>query len=382
MMLSGGVLVALALSACGGEDRPSVDVINDGTPGTGSISGSVSASGAPSGSSTTGSGGLTIPTGLQPQTTGPTKSDGIYTPTTNREPYQKISTDYQEIVALTNQVNEGKPLPAPEILLLYEAGKHTRLGTSSRSMRIFAREGARATEFPVAAAFYNTSTFLDTEINDAIAGARTAANYTPAQKRQAIQKGVIRIIYYWSRRYIDQAKTSLNPGLVDEAWAIYVGEEKDGRYPNSLAAVAVSREENFSRSGALDRPLREAMARAQKAASDKDQAAYDAAANDVYSRFNAIFYLSTVRYLNEAVKSAQAGNMDAAGTQQVEGFSYYLSIQPEVAQADAAANQAIVDFYKAAPNTLTPAMRDAALAAINRTANALLLKQADLVTSF
>src|SRR5215470_8414129 len=66
-------------------------------------------------------GGLFIPAGLAPATSGPTKSDGIYKPNTNREIYQKISTDYQEIAALTNQVNEGK-LPAAEILLLYEAG--------------------------------------------------------------------------------------------------------------------------------------------------------------------------------------------------------------------------------------------------------------------
>src|SRR5262245_45245938 len=87
-------------------------------------------------SSTSGAtaGGLFIPAGLAPATSGPTKSDGVYKPNTNREIYQKISTDYQEIVALTNQVNEGKPLPAAEILLLYEAGKHTRIGLQSRSL--------------------------------------------------------------------------------------------------------------------------------------------------------------------------------------------------------------------------------------------------------
>lgn len=383
--------LAMAVVACDGEDRPGVEVIDENGSTTGSVSatGIGSASGSATGiGSGTGaaspetSGGLLIPAGLAPVTTGPTKSDGIYTPTTNREIYQKISTDYQEIVALTNQVNEGGPLPAAEILLLYEAGKHTRIGTSSRSLRIFARESARAQEFPDSAAFYNTATFLDTEINDAIAGARTAENYTPAQKRQAIQKGIQRIIYHWSRRYIQNAATSLNPGLVDEAWAIYVGEEKDGNYPNSLAATALSREENFDRKGSIDAPLREAMSRAQKAAADKDQAAYDAAANDIYSRFHAIFYLGTVRYLNEALKSAQAGNVDAAGTALVEGYSFYLSIQPQVATADPAADKAIGDYYKSEPASLTAESRDNALAALNGTANALLLNQSDLVTSF
>jgi len=384
-LLAMAAIASIAISACGGEDRPDVDVIGDGSSGSASGSGSVSvsASGAPSSPSagSTG-GGLTIPTGLAAQTSGPTKSDGIFTPTTNREIYQKISTDYQEIVKLTNQVNDGKPLPAAEILLLYEAGMHTRIGTASRSLRGFAREAARVEEFPDAVAFYTTATFLDTEVNDAIAKARTAADYTDGQRRQAIQKGIQRIIYHWSRRYIQQAATSLNPGLVDEAWAIYVGEEVDGKYPNSLAATAQGREANFNRPGTLDTALREAMSRAQKAAADKNQAAYDAAANDIYSRFHAIFYLGAVRYLNEALKSAQSGNMEAAGVQMVEGYSFYLSIQPQVAKADAAADKAMVDFYKSQPASLTAASRDAALAAINRTANALLLKPADLVTSF
>jgi hypothetical protein len=384
-MLGATAGLAALLIACGssdGEDRPAVEVIGGNSSGSVSASVSASASGAPAASAVAPGQGLAIPAGLTAQTTGPTKSDGVYTPTTNREIYQKISTDVQEIFTLTNQVNDGKPLPAAEILLLYEAGKHTRIGTQSRSLRGFAREAARVDEFPSSVAFYKTATFLDTEINDAIAKARTAAEYTDAQRRQAIQKGLLRIVYHWSRRYIQNAGASLNPGLVDEGWAIYVGEEKDGGYPNSLAATARSREQNFNRPDSLDKPLREAMARAQKAANDKDQAAYNAAANDIYSRFNAIFYLGSVRYLNEAVKSVQAGNMDAAGVQMVEGYSYYLSIQPEVAKADPAADQAIVAFYKSKPADLTPQMRDATLAAINRTASALLLKQTDLVTSF
>ncbi|MEZ4554017.1 MAG: hypothetical protein R3B59_08920 [Dehalococcoidia bacterium] len=46
--------------------------------------------------------------------------------------------------------------------------------------------------------------------------------------------------------------------------AIYVGEERDGKYPNSLAATAQSREGNFNRPGSIDTPLREALSRAQQ----------------------------------------------------------------------------------------------------------------------
>jgi hypothetical protein len=383
LLLSIGGFTAALFIACGGEDRPTVDVIDDGS-GSGSASVSVSASGTGSVSGTTGAGGgLFIPAGLAPETEGPSASDGIFTPETNREIYQKISSDYQEIAALTNVVNEGQPLPAPEILLLYEAGMHTRIGTSSRSLRGFAREYARTTDFPEYVEFYESPTFLDTTVNDAIAGARTAEDYTDAQRRQAIQKGVIRILYHWSLRYVRNAEETLNEGWVDEAWAIYMGEPgDDGSYPNSLSALARSREGNFGREGTIDTPMREAMARAEAAAKADDAAAYKEAANDIYSRFNAIFYLATIRYLNESVKSVEAGEMETAGVQMVEGLSFYYSIQQQVATADPAVDEAIVGFYTADPATLTPEMRDEVLSAINGVADDLLLAQSDIVAEF
>ncbi len=391
MLAVSAVTAALMLVGCSGddgEDRPQVDVIGTGTSGSVSASGttgSVSASGTGSVSGapvTAGTGSLTIPTGQTPETEGPTVSDGIYTPGTNREIYQKISSDYQEIVKLTNVVNEGQALPAADVLLLYEAGMHTRIGTSSRSIRGWAREAGRATDFPDAVAFYGTATFLDTPINDAIAKARTAENYTDPQRRQAIQKGIQRILAHWVKHYMQRSQAQMNPGLVDEAWAIYVGEEVDGAYPNSIAATALSREENFERPGSIDVPLREAMARAQKAATDKDQAAYDAAARDVYSRLNTIFYLGTVRYMGETLAKAEENDADGAGVARVEGLAFYQTIQPDVAKANAAADKTIADYFAADPATVTPESRDAALAALNSAASALLLTEQDLVTSF
>ena len=373
-------LLSAAALGCQVESRPvTVETIGDGTGGSVSVSAVAAPAPTPAMSSKFGDKGIFIPVGLEPETSGPTKSDGIFTATTNREIYQKISTDYQEIATLANRVKDGEPLPAAEILLLYEAGMHTRLGASSRSLRAFARSESRAKEYPVAAEFYGTPTFLDTHISDVIRNRRSAEGYTPAQQSQAIKKGILRIIYHWSRRYVQNARETLNEGWVDEAWAIYVGEEKDGKYPNSLAAVAQSREANFNRPGTLDTPLREALSRAQQAATNDNQEAYDAAANDVYSRYHAIFYLCSVRYLNEAVKAVQGGDVEKAKTAMVEGYSYYLNIQPQVALADAAANQAIVDFYTGDATKLTTAMRDSALAAINGTAGALMLKDSDLV---
>ena len=326
--------------------------------------------------------GLTIPTGLSYETSGATKSDGYYTPTTNREIYQKISTDYQEIAKLTNVIKEGKPLPAAEIWLLYEAGSHTRLGPQSRTLRAFASGPTAATYFPDSAAFYGSDTFLDDPIENAVRGRNEAADYSNAQKRQAINKSALRIIYHWAKFYMIIGGERMSSRLVDEAWAVYVGEEVDGKYPNSLAATAQGREGNFGRQGAIDIPLRQAMDRARQAADDGDAAAYEAAARDVYSRFNAIFYLSTVRYIGRVLDDAQAGNRDALGTHQVEALAFYQSIQPDVAKANPAADETIVAYLEAEPGQITTASRDGALAALNRTASALFLEPSDLVTGY
>ncbi|MCX6024542.1 MAG: hypothetical protein NTZ05_22985 [Chloroflexi bacterium] len=318
--------------------------------------------------------------GPSPTPAPPTKPDGIYTPTTYREIYQKISSDYQEIVALTNQVLDGKPMPSAEILKIYEEAKLAKVGTGTRPMRGFAREQPRTTDFPESVAFFNSPTFLDDPVIEAISGTGSAAAYTLAQRRQAIQKGLQNIIYHWSRRYVEQAAPTLNAGWVDEGWAIYMGWDVDGKYPNSISALALSREGNYNRPGSIDVPLRQALSKAQKAAQDKNKEAYQAAANEAYSRYNAIFYLGTARYLNEPVKSAQAKKLDDAGVQMVEGASFYRAIRPTVAKASAAADKTIMAFFATPPASLTVQQRDDALAALNQAFDALLLKPTDKVT--
>ena len=325
---------------------------------------------------------LFIPVGQDPETEGPTKSDGYYTPTTNREIYQKISSDYQEIAKLTNVINEGDPLPAADILLLYEVGSHTRIGNQSRTLRSFARSPRRATDFPDAADFYGSASFLDSPVSRAISGRGAAEEYTDAQRRQAINKGVLRILYHWVKFYMIVGQDRMSSRLIDEAWAIYVGEEVDGEYPNSLAATARSREANFGREGTIDVPLRQAMDRARQAADDGDTEALEKATQEVYSRLNAIFYLGTVRYIGRVLDDAEAGDHDTLGVHQVEALAFYQSIQPKVAKADPSANDTIIAFLEAEPNGITTASRDAALAALNTAASALLLEQSDLVTSF
>lgn len=370
-------LLALATVACQPEQRPAAGTVKTiGTPASGSASGSVSGVSGAVPSPAAPAAGAPSPI---PASSEPTPSDGIYTPVTYRALYQAIATDYQSIATLTNRVNEGQPLPTGDILKIYEEALHARTETSARPIRAFALGEDRAQEFPQAAAYYNSPTFLDDPVIDAITGTDSAAAYTPAQRRQAIQKGLQRTLSYWVRHYVQRARTDLRPGLVDEAWAIYMGPEVDGKYPQSLSATAVSREGNFNRSGSIDVPLREALSRAQQAAANSDQAAYEAAEQDVYSRLNAIFYLGAARYLNESLKSAQGGNTDNAAIQMTEGLFFYKTIQPTVAQADASADATIMAFYNAQPASLTPQMRDDALAALNRAASALMLEQSELV---
>ena len=390
---------AAAEEARKGEDRPTIQVIGgdsqtasvSGTgTGTGSVSGvgtgtgTGSASGTATGMMTRPDGvrGLYIPTGLTAETEGPTPSDGYYTATTNREIYQKISTDYQEIVKQTNAVREGEPLPAAEIWLLYEAGSHTRMGNSSRTLRSFATGSSPSTYFPDSAEFYGSATFLDAPISNAIRGRGDAENYTDAQKRQAISKGALRIIYHWAKFYMIIGQDRSSSRLIDEAWAVYVGEEVNGDYPNSLSAVARAREGNFGKQGTIDIPLRKAMDRARQAADDMDADALETATQEVFGRFNAIFYLSTVRYIGRVYDDAQAGDRDALGTHQVEALAFYQSIQPDVAKADPSADETIMAFITGEPSSINVASRDEALAALNGVASDLGLERSDLVTRF
>ena len=292
-----------------------------------------------------------IPVGLPLKTSGPTKSDGYYHATTNREHYQKIPSDYQEIAKLTNVIKEGDPLPAAEIFLLYEVGMHTRIGVRSKTLRGFARDPERAEEYPLATEFYGSGTFLDSPINNAIRGRGAAENYSDAQKRQAINKGILRILYHWSKHYVIGGCADLDSGDVDEGWAIYVGLEVDGDYPNSLSALARSREGNFGREGTIDIPLRQAFERVRQAAENGDSAACDAADQEVFSRFNAMFYLATVRYIGVTYNDVAEGK--DPGTHQVEALAFYQSIQPEVAQADAAADETIMAYFEAETDGIT-----------------------------
>ena len=320
---------------------------------------------------------------------GVTPGELYYTPVSNVAVYQLLSQDIQEIGRLTNAVNEGKPLPSAEVLAIYQNAKHARVGATSRQLRTFARAEARQREFPDAAKASGSPTFLDDPVFEAIQGTGSATSYTPGQRRQVIQQGLQRIMAYWMLQELMTAEMRLRDGNtgptgapqnIDEAWAIYMGMPEGTGFPYSISATAASRESDFKREGTVDRPLREALQRAQRAAAAGDMAGFQGARREAESRLNAAFYLSTARSLNEALRTARGNNSDAAPVQQVEGLTFYSTIQPKVATADAGADEAVVAYFRAAPAALTAARRNEVLAALNRAASALGLQQRDLVT--
>jgi hypothetical protein len=319
-----------------------------------------------------------------------TRGDGVYAPVSNVELEQAIARDVAEIDQLMNAVAQGQSFPSGEILELYEHGKHARIGGQSRSLRGFATRPSLAREFPEDAGFYGSESFLDDSVIVAISGTGGSAALSPEQRRQAIQKGLLRILRYWSLQELVTAEPKLRAGNVgpiqgaprdvDAAWAIYVGPESAGQYPFSLAAAARSLEENFGRSGTIDQPLRVALTRAQQAALQNSRPEFAAARTEVISRLNAIFYLETARDLTETARAAQAGDHVGAMNVQVAGYAAYLAIQPFVAIADPDADRTIVAVLRSEPTTLSLASRDEALGALNRVAGALGLGPADLLS--
>ncbi len=319
-----------------------------------------------------------------------TRGDGVYTPVSNVDLQQAIARDIGDIDQLLNQGTQARPLPNAEIMAIYEQGRHARTADAVWSLRGFATSPVRSREFPEDAGFYGSDAFLDEPLRSAIAGTGVTIPFGPEQRHQAIQKGLLRIARYWSLQGLAAAEPKLRAGEsdaltgaphdVDAAWAVYVGPETGAPYPSSLAAAARQLEDNFGRTGSIDRPLRAAMARAQQGALRNDRREFSAARLEATSRLNAIFYLEAARDLTEMARAAQAGNVSGAANVQMAGLSAYLAIQPIVAIADPEADRTLVAVFRTDPGALTLTHRDDGIDALNRTAPALGLLASDLVS--
>jgi hypothetical protein len=338
--LTGLVILGAAggavLTACGdGEDRPGVEVI--GTAGAGSASAS----------------------GIGPVTGG----NEIYAPVSNVEGYNNLSLDLQEIRDIMAPARDGGEVDWNAVAAIYQDGKNSLRGDGTlRTLQSIATDEAVLAVFPDGAAVYGDANFLDARMTDAIEGTGVAAGLSDNSRRQIVEKTMLAIVYAKALQEIDAARVKVEennladadgaPHNVDEAWGLYAGAANpDGSRPYSLSATALSREGNFGLEGKLDTPLYEALAATLAAAQAGDLEAFDAAAASVRGYMNSIFYLASLRYVNESVKDTDAA---ARETHLAEGWSFFQTIRTAVAAGDAGAAEAIEGVYTSDPADALP----------------------------
>ena len=342
MACAGIVLAGLALAACSGEDRPTVDVINDGTPGgTGSVSG---------------------PGGAGPA---PTRAPGAtgYSVVSNVDIYFNQLLDLRDMRNLMQPATQGQPVDWAAVAAIYEQGKNAIAANGSpRSFASLINESVLAV-FPNSAAIYGTSNFVDRVIRDGLTGSGRGQGISDDARRQIVDKGVQMLIYAKAMQEMDAAKTRVAqrnldnntgaPHAVDEAWAIVAGAPNpDGSRPHGLLQTAIGREGNFKLEGKLRQPLEDAFVAALAASQKGDVPAFDKAYNDVKGHLNAIFYLGSLRYVKVAESATSAAQRQV---QLAEGWTFFQAIRAGVASGSAGAAQTVEGAYTRNANEAVPA---------------------------
>ena len=367
LVLTATLLIgALVLVACGDDEETETETGTQPTTAATATASAAEPSGSVSGSVT----------GTEPSAAA-SGADDIYTPVSNVASHLALALDARDIAALL----KASPVDYTAIGQIYSEGKNSQRSDGTvRTLKGFATDAERAEQFADAAALYGSPTFLDDEISAAINGTGIAAGWSDGQREQAVNKGILRILYYWVLDELGAAKADLAAGEVDpaegaphawdEGWAFYVGAaDESGARPYALAATALKREADYKKDGLIDAPLRQALADGLEAIEEGDAAALDEAEKQVQSRLNAIFYIATARYFNNAYAAAAKGDTSATAVALVEGLSFYRTIQPIVAAADAEADEIISAFYqRSSTSPITVEERDAALTALNESA--------------
>jgi hypothetical protein len=345
-----GVLIlgGLILAACGGEDRPNVDVIEDGTPGG---TGSVSAS------------------GVGPA---PTRAPGAtgYQPVSNVDAYFNQTLDLRDMRALMAPATMGQPVDWAAVRAIYEQGKNVvRTDGTLRGIKAFATDAAVLAAFPNGASVYGQADFLDAMIMEPLTGAGRAQGLSDNARRQLVDKGIQVIFYGKAMQEMDSAKSRVEMGnldnntgashAVDEAWGLLAGAPAaDGSLPNGLLATAVGREGNFRLEGKLRNPLEDAMVAALKASQEGNRTAFNNAYAQVRGHLNAIFYLGALRYAKEIENDTTAENR---AVHMAEGGTFYQAIRATVASGSSSAAQRVQAAYSRNPNEAFPAVETAAI---------------------
>lgn len=71
--------------------------------------------------------------------------------------------------------------------------------------------------------FYGSDPFLDDPIENVIRGRRESGELQRCQKRQAVNRGMLRVLCHWSKFCMTIGADHMISRLIDEAWAVYVG---------------------------------------------------------------------------------------------------------------------------------------------------------------
>lgn len=243
--------------------------------------------------------------------------DAGYTPVSNVDPHAAIGDDIARIKELLAPAKQGAAVDWTGVKAVWEEGEASKKGDgSTRTLR-------KLVDDPDTVA----------SVDGAIAG--SAGGASGEVRAQQVDKGISVLLaakvieeLQGAAEKVAAGKTDPAAGAphnVDEAWAFFTAKG------NGLASTAEKRAADFKRDGSVAEPILAALRRAQAAASKGDSAGLTDATGEVRQGINYVFYLATHKYL---------GASDDAG--RAEGRTFYRAIQPFVAAADAAADQAIV----------------------------------------
>jgi hypothetical protein len=338
------LLGSMSLAACDGEDRPNVEVIGGG--GSGSVSVSASAS------------------GIGPTGPSPTRVPGSgYNVVSNVDAYFAMALDLRDIREVMAPAAQSQPVDWAAATAIYENGKNQVLSNGSiRSLASMPNDSVQAV-FPNGAAVFGRTNFIDALIRDGLNGTGRGSGASNNTRRQIVDKGIQMLLYGKALQELDAARTRVTqnnldnatgaPHAVDEAWAAMAGAPSaDNTFPHGLLATASGREANFILEGRLRNPLESVFIATQQAAQRGDIASFDRAHAELKGYLNAIFYLGTLRYVKVLEGDATPADRE---THLAEGWTFWQTIRPLVAEASPSAAQTVESAYSRSPNDAFPA---------------------------
>jgi len=206
-------------------------------------------------------------------------------------------------------------------------------------------------------AFFGSEKWNDDYIAAALAGTGRFASINEEGRAEAVKKGIQSgLMLFYMVHELDAAYLTIktksnadnqNEGAghnVDEAFAVWLGESPGC----SLYSVGERRANEFgTRSGCgspgnVNKAMVQEFLKLKGAARAKDQAAWEAAYNEVIRLQYIVHAQSSLKYaivLNKTI--ADGTSVDVMKGDQVEGYSFYRAIAPLVKEASAPASTAL-----------------------------------------